>query len=447
MVSFSNICTVYVVFNFCVLMLQWQPCSSFGSSKLASVNGKKCFEKVAAVIIAGSSIFSTMMPSASAATEWTDRKRLIAETWRTVDSLYYDRTFNGRNWFDLRQKVIKADYSSDEAVYEALKDMLSELGDKYTRFLAPSQYQAIMGSAIGELTGVGCELLATDDGRVKIVHLEEEGPAFVSGIQPGDLIIDVDGTPTKGLSPEEVALLLRGKPGTKASILISRENRKDIPLKKDFSVIRRKFKLKGVTSSRSSINSKDTGLITVRSFSSTTRDDVMHALEAFDAEADHRVQVLVLDLRNNGGGLLQGGVETANLFLAPGKIVVYVVDKDGRTTVEQTLTNGVPSGDINLPDQRTPLYVLVNGNTASAAEVLSAALKENDRAILVGEKTFGKGVIQTLSEVKGGAGVAVTIAKYETPLHNNINKVGIPVDKEVECSALDSTEDCAKKFI
>jgi len=135
------------------------------------------------------------------------------------------------------------------------------------------------------------------------------------------------------------------------------------------------------------------------------------------------VQAIVLDLRNNGGGLLQGAVQTSNVFLPPGKTVVFVSGKDGESRPQDTLPNGLPVQGTAVPDLRTPLYIVINGNTASAAEVLAAGLKENGRATLVGEKSFGKGIIQNLQELRQGSGVAITIAKYETPLHNNINKV------------------------
>ena len=382
--------------------------------------------------------------SVNAATEWSDRNRLASETWRAVDAGYYDRSFNKQDWFKLRQDLVKRTYTSDEQVYSSLKDTLSKLGDKYTRFLTPSQYSALANSALGELTGVGVELLANDDGSIKIAGLQEDSPAFKSGLLPGDIIINVDGTETIGFAPEDVAVLLRGKKDTKASLRILRGDNKE---QNDFTVLRQPFKLKGVTSSIENINGKSVGIIVVRSFASSTRDDVMHAIEDFDKRPGSRLSNLVLDMRNNGGGLLQGGVETAQLFLPPGKTVVYIVDKDGNTETQRTLQSGVPSSDVNLPDLRTPLYVLVNSNTASAAEVLSAALKENERATLVGEQTFGKGVIQNLQELRGGAGVAVTIAKYETPNHNNINKIGIPVDKKIECAASEAASECIQRFL
>jgi len=188
------------------------------------------------------------------------------------------------------------------------------------------------------------------------------------------------------------------------------------------------------------------GLVTVKSFSGTTRDDILKALVSFHAGGDG-VDAIVLDMRNNGGGLLQGAVETANLLLPPGKVVVFTVAKDGKQEVQQTLPGGIPSNDPGLPDLTTPLYVLVNKNSASATEVLAGALKDNKRATIVGEKTFGKGIIQNVQELRQG-GVAITVAKYETPLHNNINKVGISPDVAVACaSGANVVEECLPKFI
>ena len=378
---------------------------------------------------------------ASLAAEWTDRNRLAAETWRVVDEAYVDRTFNGKDWFKLRQELVKRDYKSDEELFVALKSMLSNLGDPYTRYLPPAQYSALINSAVGELTGVGLELLANvDDGSVRVVNVADGSPAIGSGILPGDVLLNVDGSPTEGLSPEEVASLIRGQRDTKASIRIRRGSEPGQVL--DFTVVRQPFRLKGVSSQRLQVKDKEVGLITVKSFSGTTRNDIMTALESFGGDVD----VLVLDMRNNGGGLLQGAVETANLLLPPGKVVVFTVAKDGLQEVQQTLPGGTPSNDPRLPDLKTPLYILVNKNSASAAEVLAAALKENGRAKLVGEKTFGKGIIQNVQELRQG-GVAVTVAKYETPLHNNINKVGIPVDVPVACETEGTITDCIAKFL
>ena len=331
----------------------------------------------------------TSSSSSSLADSWNDKNRLAAETWKTVDDLYYDRSFNHKDWFQLRQDLVKKSYSNDDEVYDAIKNMLSKLDDKYTRYLPPAQYTALVNSAMGELTGVGVELLGRDDGTVTINNIEEDSPAKDSSLQKGDVIVNIDGTEAKGLSPEEVAANIRGKAGTKASLRILRDG-KEI----DFTILRRPFKLKSVIWSLTSINGKPCGIITIKSFSDKTSEDVTKAMEAFHKSSN--LQAIIIDMRNNGGGLLQGAIETAALFMNPGKIVVFEISKEGLVDAKQTLPSSIKSDDDKLPDTSTPLYVLVNSNTASAAEVLSAALKENGRGKLVGEKTFGKGTARVI---------------------------------------------------
>ena len=375
----------------------------------------------AAVCTAALAYFSGPRVCPAAPTQLEPANRLAAQTWRAVDELFYDRTFNGQDWFQMRQSVVKRRYSSDAEAYQALEQMLSRLGDKYTRFLTPAQYSAVMNSAVGELVGVGVELANGPEGNsegILIPRVEDSSPAMEAGVRKGDVLVNVDGTETRGISAEETALLLRGKEGSKASLRVLREGKT-----LDFTIARRPIKLKGVTSSLVSFGGKNAAVINVRSFASSTASEVQRAFEKLHSDGK-AIDAIVMDLRNNGGGLLQGAVETANVFLPPGKVVVFVVNKDGQPKVEQTLPSVLDSADPLLPDLSTPMFVLVNGNTASAAEVLAAALRENGRAKLVGEQTFGKGVIQTLEQVGStGAGVAVTIAKYETPSHNDINMV------------------------
>ncbi|KAJ1432962.1 ClpP/crotonase-like domain-containing protein [Ochromonadaceae sp. CCMP2298] len=383
----------------------------------------------------------------SQALEWTDRNRLAAETWRAVDEIFIDRTFNGQDWYKLRQEVVQKDYKSDEQVYKAMQEMLAKLGDKYTRYLTPAQYDALLNSATGQLTGLGVELVpdgtagaGVSVGTV-IARVEDGSPAKEAGLQRGDRVLNVDGTDTNALSPEEVAAIMRGKEGTKASVRVSRGGSEV-----DVSALRRAIKLKGVSYSQLQTGGKKVGYVKVRSFASSTRQEVTSALESLHREdALKRMDALVLDLRDNGGGLLQGAVETSNLLLQSGKTVVFVVTKEGNTQADQTLPNGVLSADPALPDLTTPTYVWVNGATASAAEVFAAALQENGRATLVGEQTFGKGIIQNLQQLRQG-GVAVTTARYETPLHNNINKRGIPVDKALQCPDDASIDSCIAKI-
>lgn len=218
-----------------------------------------------------------LLPSSYADDVWTDRNRLAAEAWRKVDELFYDRTFNGQDWFKLRQSIVKKSYSSDSEVYTAIQSMLSKLGDKYTRYLTPAQYGALMNSATGELTGVGVQLLQRDDGTIFISNIEDNSPAASSGLRRGDILRNVDGTDTDNLSPEEVAAVIRGRKDTKASLRIQRDG-----AIQDIVVVRQPFKLKGVSWTKETINNNRVGIITVKSFSTTTKEDVTTALESLE---------------------------------------------------------------------------------------------------------------------------------------------------------------------
>ncbi len=225
-------------------------------------------------------------------------------------------------------------------------------------------------------------------------------------------------------TPDEVASKLRGPEGSKVGIVMNRNgNTQDFILTREPIVI---------TSVRSYISEKNNvgkvGVIRIKSFSGTTASTVR---DAYDDLKKKGATAFVIDVRGNPGGLLPGGVDTAGLFLEANKPVVFVVDKKGMTDNQSTYQDGI--------DLDSPLAIVVNGNTASAAEVMTAALKENQRAVIVGEQTFGKGIIQTIRQLGyDNGGVAVTVAKYETPLHNNINKSGIAVDISVECNGDDA---------
>ena len=314
----------------------------------------------------------------------------------------------------------------DEARSEVDK-MLSSLGDRYTRYLSPSKYDSMVNAATGNVFGVGVELaMNNENNRVIVGDVELSGPAAKEGIKPNDVVIRVDGVDfTDGkATPDDVAGSIRGPAGSKVGVTVERDG-KSI----DYILTREPIK---ITSVRSYISDKSgvgkVGVVRIKSFSGTTAETVKSALEDLKKKG---AQYYVLDLRGNPGGLLPGGVDTASLFLEANKPVVFVVNKSGVVDSQATLSDGF--------DLTTPLTILVDHNTASAAEVMTACLQENGRAVVAGEQTFGKGIVQTIRQLEdNNGGVAVTIARYETPKHNNINKKGVTVD-------VPAGVDCAKE--
>ena len=372
----------------------------------------------AALIAVTTATFAPPPVDAASYGSLTDEQKFVAEAWRTVDSTYLDRTFNGQDWFQLRESYVKKKYKNMAEAQSAVTEMIATLGDKYTRYLSPAKYQSMVDSATGTLAGVGVEIATNKDGLVMVSDVEPNSPAQKAGLLPNDLFLEGDGLKfDKMTTPDDVALKLRGPVGSRVGVTISRGGET-----KDFIITREPIK---VTSVRSYVGKGNVGVIRIKSFSGTTKDLVKEKYEELKKKG---VKEILFDLRSNPGGLLPGGIETAGMFLEANKPVVFVVSNKGVVDSQETFADGI--------DLDTPLVILVDHNTASAAEVFTAALKENGRAKVVGEQTFGKGIIQTIRELSDrNGGVAVTVAKYETPQHNDINKNGIPVDvpTNVEC--------------
>lgn len=361
---------------------------------------------------------------------FTDEQRFIAEAWRTVDSAYIDRTFNSQNWFQMRQDALKKKYKNMNEAQVEVEKMLSSLGDRYTRYLPPSKYESIVNAATGNLYGVGVELAQSGD-RVIASDVEPNSPASRGGLERNDVFVEVDGVKFDDgkATPDDVAVVVRGPEGSKVGVVVERDGKKV-----DYILTREPIKITSVRSymggDKPGVDGK-VGVVRIKNFSGTTADTVKEQLEDLKKKGAKNI---VLDLRGNPGGLLPGGVDTASLFLEANKPVVFVADKNGVVDAQSTFKDGI--------DLETPLVILVDRNTASAAEVMTAALQENKRAVVAGEQSFGKGIVQTIRQLEEGknGGVAVTIARYETPEHHNINKQGITVDikTSVDCEKTDA---------
>ncbi|MGK7904966.1 MAG: carboxyl-terminal processing protease CtpA [Hormoscilla sp.] len=354
-----------------------------------------------------------------AAEALTDNQKLFNEVWRIVNRAYLDDSFNHQNWWKVRERALKRPLATREQTYEAIDQMLDSLGDPYTRFLPPNEYQSLQVSTSGELTGVGLQIaMDGETGVLTAIAPIAGSPAEAAGMQPLDRILKIDGVLTTSMSLEQAANRMRGPAGTKVTLTVEREGEAIF----DVELVRDLITLNPVTAELREVegqgNSLNIGYIRLSQFNAYATQEVSDAIDRLEEEG---AGAYILDLRNNPGGLLTAGIEIARLWLDDGTIV-YAVNRQG-------MLDSFDAVGSALTDD--PLVVLVNQGSASASEILAGALHDNHRALLVGEKTFGKGLIQSLFDLSDGSGLVVTIAKYETPDRTDINKLGIGPDQIV----------------
>lgn len=356
---------------------------------------------------------------ASPAIALTEEQRFVSEAWRLVDRAYVDDTFNHQNWWLVRQKALKQAIPDHESAYSSIQKMLAGLDDPFTRLLKPDQYRSLQTNTSGELTGVGLQISLDAETKVlKVIAPIAGSPADRAGVQPADTILKIDGVPTAGLSLDEAAERMRGATGSRVVLTIQRTDSEPLSVE----IVRDRIALNPVTfelrvaDSQSAERPKTKiGYVRLAQFNANATTEVSRAINLLEKQG---AEAYVLDLRSNPGGLLLSGIEIARLWLDEGTIV-YTVNRQG---IEGSFE---ATGQALTKD---PLVVLVNQGTASASEILAGALKDNQRATIIGERTFGKGLIQSLFDLSDGAGLAVTVAKYETPAHIDINKQGIKPD-------------------
>ncbi|MCY7391848.1 MAG: PDZ domain-containing protein, partial [Leptolyngbyaceae cyanobacterium CAN_BIN12] len=349
----------------------------------------------------------------------TEEQRFVSEAWRLVDRAYVDDTFNHQNWWLVRQKALKQAIPDHESAYSSIQKMLAGLDDPFTRLLKPDQYRSLQTNTSGELTGVGLQISLDAETKVlKVIAPIAGSPADRAGVKPADTILKIDQVPTAGLSLDEAAERMRGSIGSRVVLTIQRTGSDP----SDVAIVRDRIALNPVTfelrvaDSQSAERPKTKiGYVRLAQFNANATAEVSRAINLLEKQG---AEAYVLDLRSNPGGLLLSGIEIARLWMDEGTIV-YTVNRQG---IEGSFE---ATGQALTKD---PLVVLVNQGTASASEILAGALKDNQRATIIGERTFGKGLIQSLFDLSDGAGLAVTVAKYETPDHIDINKQGIKPD-------------------
>lgn len=323
---------------------------------------------------------------------------------------------------------IKQDYveqvSDKKLLEDAIRGMLSGL-DPHSAYLASEEYKELQEGTTGQFGGLGIEV-GMENGFVKVVSPIDDTPAHKAGIKAGDLIVRLDDKPVKGMSLAEAVKMMRGEPGSKIVLTVVREGA-EAPLK--FEITRDIIKVKSV---KSRLLEKNYGYVRISSFQSGTGEGLLEAIAELKKENDSPLKGIVLDLRNNPGGVLNAAVDVSDAFIESG-LIVYT---EGRIKNSEMRFNATPDDVLN----GAPIVVLINGGSASASEIVAGALQDHKRAIIMGEKSFGKGSVQTILPTSNGAAVKLTTARYFTPSGRSIQAEGIEPDVTLARVKLEALE-------
>lgn len=344
-------------------------------------------------------------------------KAVVDEAWQLVNREYVDETFNQNDWREVRQDLLSQDYANLDEAYAALRDALELLDDPYTRFMTPEQFQELTSQTSGEFSGVGLRL-KVDETTQELVVVEpmEDSPATAAGLQAGDRILAIEGQPTEGMSVSDAAQLIRGEAGSQVTLKISRSAQ---PEPFDVPLTRTRLEVPAVFSNLRNEFGTRVGYIRLTEFSAHAGEQMQAAIEDL---LEQDVEAFVLDLRGNPGGLLQASIDISRMWLSEGSIV-RTLDRDNDS--ELLVADHSALTDL-------PLAVLVDENSASSSEILTGALMDNERAVVVGTQTFGKALVQAVHSLSDGSGLAITVAHYYTPNGTDISQRGIIPDIQLE---------------
>jgi len=324
-----------------------------------------------------------------------------------------------RNFSDIFARV-KTDYVEDvddkTLLENAIRGMLSGL-DPHSTYMDSEEYKELKIGTTGKFGGLGIQV-GMEDGFVKVISPIDDTPAFRAGLKSGDLIIRLDDKTVKGLTLNDAVKIMRGDPGTDIKLTVIREGA-DKPL--PFTVTRDIISVKSV---KSRMLEPDYGYIRISNFQSKTGRDLLSEINKLKKENKEALKGLVLDLRNNPGGVLSAAADVSDAFINSGKLVYT----KGRIANSDFEFNAKP-GDIM---EGSPMVVLINGGSASASEIVAGALQDHRRAIIMGSKSFGKGSVQTIQELRSGGAVKITTARYFTPNGRSIQGEGITPDVILE---------------
>jgi carboxyl-terminal processing protease len=348
-----------------------------------------------------------------------DANQLVDEVWQAINTDFVDPTYGHHDWPAIRCEILSKKYGSTSEAHAAIAGMLRELDDPQTRVMSSTELASTMQELTGELGDIGVAdpwvIQEEKTGELQLVHLIADSPALKAGLRPHDAITAIGGTSTAALTRDEALARIRGRAGTPVRLTVRREHTRF-----DVSVVREVLTRRTVV--RATTMNKDGrifGYIALSQFAAKSPEEMRTAIIDL---LTRKAEGFVLDLRNNPGGFVSASREIASLFLGE-KPLYYSLD---RTGVSKEL---VGTGS-QLTDK--PVVVLVNDSTASAGEILAGALKDNHRAVLVGSRTFGQGLIHSVRTLSDGSGLVVAIAHFKSPAGREIHHNGLAPDIALE---------------
>lgn len=381
----------------------------------AQLKSRNFLQKTAAIIaLTGLGLQLLNLPLAASPLE-DNPKAIIDEVWQLVNDQFVDRQFNQVDWLAKRQELLQHSYENSKEAYLSIRSALKDLGDPYTRFLPPEEFTQLTDETSGEMSGIGVKISIEPIRKdLYIVDAIKNSPAAKAGIKAGDRLVRINGKPTALMSMEDAYKEIQGENGSTINLEVARADKGIFSL----TLTRAKIELPNVTYTLKKEDQLKVGYIKLDEFSSHAGQQMKEAIKDLSKQ---KVTAFVLDLRGNPGGLLFASVDIARLWMNQGGIV-STVDRIGGD--KKFTANGTSITDL-------PLIVLVNEGSASASEILTGALKENKRAIVVGTTTYGKGTVQSVHTLSDGSGLAVTVARYYPPSGTDINHKGIAPDISV----------------
>ncbi|UXR65587.1 S41 family peptidase [Bdellovibrio bacteriovorus] len=344
---------------------------------------------------------------------------VMAETGFQVRAFAQERYADLQNFskvLNLIQQYYVEEVNTKKLVYGAIKGMLREL-DPHTNFMPPEMFKDFETETSGEFGGLGIEI-SIQNSILTIISPIEDAPAWEAGIKAGDKVVGIDGTSTKGMSLVEASQMMRGKKGSKIVLRVVRDGEEK---PRDITVVRGSVKIK-------SVKYTDLGdgfaYVKITSFIENTSKDLQKVVENHMKNNKNKMSGLLIDMRRNPGGLLDQAIKVSDMFLKEGTIVSTI----GRNKNEKEIATATKKGQYT----NFPIVILVNEYTASASEIVSGALQDNKRALIVGQRTFGKGSVQSVIKLGDGSGLKLTVARYYTPSGVSIQAEGIHPDIEIE---------------